>query len=86
MCHGAVLVMCGPNAQVQRRRSTEGAQGTNTGHKNGEAMARVGVRCNAQLGLWIGARLDAKLSLVGDATDFLQGDVLLLVATRDDKF
>ena len=40
----------GPNACVQRRRSTEGAQGTNPGHKNGEAMARVGVRCNAQLG------------------------------------
>ena len=39
-----------PNAQVQRRRSTAGAQGTNTGHENGEAMARVGVRCNAQLG------------------------------------
>ena len=41
-----------PNAQVQRRRSTEGAQGTNPGRENGEAMAmaRVGVRWNAQLG------------------------------------
>jgi len=33
-----------------RRRSTEGAQGTNTGHEDGEAMASVGVRLIAQLG------------------------------------
>ncbi len=39
----------GPNAQVKRRRSTEGAQGTNTGHENGEAMACIGVRLNRQL-------------------------------------
>ncbi len=39
-----------PNAQGKRRRSTEGAQGTNKGHKNGEAMALVGVRLTAQLG------------------------------------
>ena len=38
------------NAQGKRRRSTEGAQGTNTGHENGEAMASVGVRLTAQLG------------------------------------
>ena len=31
-------------AQGKRRRSTEGAQGTNTGHENGEAMACRGVR------------------------------------------
>jgi len=39
-----------PNYQGKRRRSTEGAQGTNTGHKNGEAMASVGVRLTDQLG------------------------------------
>jgi hypothetical protein len=39
-----------PNAQGKRRRSTEGAEGTNTGHENGEAMASVGVRLTAQLG------------------------------------
>ena len=37
-------------AQGKRRRSTEGAKGTNTGHKNGEAMASVGVRLTDQLG------------------------------------
>ena len=39
-----------PNYQGKRRRSTEGAQGTNTGHEDGEAMASVGVRLTAQLG------------------------------------
>ena len=39
-----------PNAQGKRRRSTEGAQGTNTGHENVEGMACVGVRLTAQLG------------------------------------
>jgi hypothetical protein len=39
-----------PNAQVQRRRSTEGAQGTNKGRENAEGMALVGVRLTAQLG------------------------------------
>ena len=38
------------NAQGKRRRSTEGAEGTNTGHKNAEGMASVGVRLTAQLG------------------------------------
>jgi hypothetical protein len=38
------------NAQGKRRRSTEGAEGTNTGHENGEAMASVGVRLTDQLG------------------------------------
>ncbi len=40
----------GPNAQGKRRRSTEGAHGTNKGQDNGEAMALVGVRLTAQLG------------------------------------
>jgi hypothetical protein len=39
-----------PNAQGKRHRSTEGAEGANTGHENGEAMACVGVRLTAQLG------------------------------------
>lgn len=39
-----------PNAQGKRRRSTEGAQGTNKGHENAEGMALVGVRLTAQLG------------------------------------
>jgi len=39
-----------PNAQGKRRRSTVGAQGTNIGHEDGEAMANVGVRLTAQLG------------------------------------
>ena len=39
-----------PNAQGKRHRSTEGAEGTNTGHENGEAMACVGVRLTDQLG------------------------------------
>jgi len=39
-----------PNYQGKRRRSTAGAQGTNTGHEDGEAMASVGVRLTAQLG------------------------------------
>lgn len=38
------------NAQGKRRRSTEGAQGTDMGHKNAEGMAHVGVRLTAQLG------------------------------------
>ncbi len=38
------------NAQGKRRRSTEGAQGTNKGHENSEGMALVGVRLTAQLG------------------------------------
>ena len=44
-----------PNAQGKRRRSTEGAQGTNKGQDNGEALALVGVRLTAQLGLRPGA-------------------------------
>ncbi|WP_290903925.1 hypothetical protein, partial [Aquabacterium sp.] len=32
------------NYQGKRRRSTEGAQGTNTGHENAEGMACVGGR------------------------------------------
>ena len=40
----------GPNAQGKRHRSTEGAEGTNTGHENAEGMACVGVRLTAQLG------------------------------------
>lgn len=44
------------NAQGKRRWSTEGAEGTNTGHENGEAMASVGVRLTAQLGCrWLQA-------------------------------
>jgi len=39
-----------PNAQGKRRRSTEGAEGTNTGHENAEGMASVGVRLTARLG------------------------------------
>ena len=42
---GEVLV-----AQGKRRRSTEGAQGTNTGHENAVGMACVGVRLTDQLG------------------------------------
>ena len=38
------------NYQGKRRRSTEGAEGTNTGHENAEGMACVGVRLTAQLG------------------------------------
>lgn len=38
-----------PNAQGKRRRSTEGAQGTNKGHENAEGMAFVGVRLTAEL-------------------------------------
>ena len=40
----------GPNAQGKRHRSTEGAEGTNKGQDNGEALALVGVRLTAQLG------------------------------------
>ena len=39
-----------PNAQGKRHRSTEGAEGTNKGQDNGEALALVGVRLTAQLG------------------------------------
>ena len=39
------------NYKGKRRRSTEGAEGTNTGHENGEAMASVGVRLTDQLGI-----------------------------------
>ncbi len=39
-----------PNAPGKRRRSTEGAEGTNKGHENAEGMALVGVRLTAQLG------------------------------------
>ncbi len=45
-----VLHELGPNAQGKRHRSTEGAQGTNKGQDNGEALALVGVRLTAQLG------------------------------------
>lgn len=38
------------NARGKRRRSTEGAQGTNKGHENAEGMALVGVRLTVQLG------------------------------------
>ena len=38
------------NAQGKRRRSTEGAEGNNTGHENAAGMACVGVRLTAQLG------------------------------------
>lgn len=37
------------NAQGKRRRSTEGAEGTNKGHENAEGMALVCVRLTAQL-------------------------------------
>jgi hypothetical protein len=40
-----------PNYKGKRRRSTEGAQGTNAGHENAESMACVGVRLTAQLGM-----------------------------------
>jgi hypothetical protein len=33
-----------PNALVNRRRSPEGAQGTDSGHKNAEGMPAGGVR------------------------------------------
>ena len=39
-----------PNYQGKRRRSTAGAQGTNTGHENAEGLACVGVRLTDQLG------------------------------------
>ena len=39
-----------PNAQGKRRRSTEGAEGTNAGHEDAEGMACVGVRLTDQLG------------------------------------
>jgi len=39
-----------PNYKGKRRRSTEGAQGTNKAHENGEAMGFVGVRLTDQLG------------------------------------
>jgi len=42
-----------PNEQGKRRRSTEGAQGTNKGHENAEGMAFVGVRLTVQLGWWL---------------------------------
>lgn len=38
------------NAQGKRHRSTEGAEGTNKGQDNGEALALVGVRLTVQLG------------------------------------
>ncbi len=41
-----------PNAQGKRRLSPKGAWGTDTGHENGEAMASVGVRLTAQLGIY----------------------------------
>ena len=50
-------VLHGPNARGKRRRSTEGAQGTNKGHENAEGMALVGVRLTARLG-W-GAKADS---------------------------
>ena len=52
-----------PNAQGKRHRSTEGAEGTNTGHENGEAMACVGVRLTAQLGWGAKAQTSATLYL-----------------------
>ena len=39
-----------PNAKGKRHRSTEGAEGTNKGQDNGEALALVGVRLTDQLG------------------------------------
>ena len=39
-----------PNYKGKRRRSTEGAEGTNKGQDNGEALALVGVRLTDQLG------------------------------------
>ncbi len=58
----AVRMVKGPNYQGKRRRSTEGAEGTNTGHEDGEAMASVGVRLTAQLGAGLTAqRLDTAL-------------------------
>jgi len=47
---GTIVNSQGPNAQGKRRRSTEGAEGTNAGHENAEGMACVGVRLTAQLG------------------------------------
>ena len=50
-----------PNYQGKRRRSTAGAEGTNTGHENAEGMACVGVRLTAQLGagFWLRFMLDS---------------------------
>ena len=49
-CISQGVTLDGPNAQGKRRRSTEGAQGTNKGHAFGIFMALVGVRLTAQLG------------------------------------
>ena len=48
------LRLMAPNYQGKRRRSTVGAEGTNTGHENAEGMACVGVRLTAQLGAVFG--------------------------------
>lgn len=40
------------NHHGKRRRSTVGAEGTDTGHEDGEAMVSVGVRLTAQLGIF----------------------------------
>ena len=50
-----IQLMCGTlkglTPQGKRRRSTEGAQGTNTGHENAEGMACVGVRVERRVRL-----------------------------------
>ncbi len=58
------------NAQGKRRRSTEGAEGTNKGQDNGEALALVGVRLTDQLGaeFWaLASRLIVGLELLAAA-------------------
>lgn len=40
----------GLNAQGERRQSTQGVEGTNTGHEDGDARASFGVRLASQLG------------------------------------
>ena len=59
----------GPNYQGKRRRSTAGAQGTNTGHEDGEAMASVGVRLTAQLGHGLCKQLDVIAQAIDDHRD-----------------
>ena len=60
-CISQGVTLDGPNYQGKRRRSTAGAQGTNTGHENAEGMACVGVRLTAQLGagFWLRFMLDS---------------------------
>ena len=68
-----------PNYQGKRRRSTAGAEGTNTGHENAEGMACIGVRLTAQLGHGFVCVDLAMHGLLSKLLGALQCDAMLLV-------